>query len=389
MKGLNNRIYILSIVLNIILISIFSYHSFFNMKKNKVESSLYKTQNKILKDEIKENEESINFFKSKLDVIEDRESRTMEMENYYKNVNFNLNTYTNIYNKGFLKSLSGNLDIGRKNSLVEQNMEFEKLNSTYFLEEEVFSRDEAMNNIIVNSLVLNDYLYEVLNSKIVLNNNEMFKKIGVVDQIENNNNYIVKDKLYKILLKDNEFNNKNLIYEKSKNILKLKEESILAYDNLLYPSDYNYNYLNEAKNNLKIEKDNINYNNTFKINDSTLQNIKKINKQSLFNIDVISQNINYLKDLNIIKIPMDSEDEQDNKNIIRYLVDSRNRIYLIEENLADDVFLNYYNSEGNALSQIDLNNYRIHYFYDKKNSEILGKYNYSMNLYKNIREAIK
>lgn len=389
MKGLNNRIYILSIVLNIILISIFSYYSFFNMKKNKVESSLYKTQNKILKDEIKENEESINFFKSKLDVIEDRESRTMEMENYYKNVNFNLNTYTNIYNKGFLKSLSGNLDIGRKNSLVEQNMEFEKLNSTYFLEEEVFSRDEAMNNIIVNSLVLNDYLYEVLNSKIVLNNNEMFKKIGVVDQIENNNNYIVKDKLYKILLKDNEFNNKNLIYEKSKNILKLKEESILAYDNLLYPSDYNYNYLNEAKNNLKIEKDNINYNNTFKINDSTLQNIKKINKQSLFNIDVISQNINYLKDLNIIKIPMDSEDEQDNKNIIRYLVDSRNRIYLIEENLADDVFLNYYNSEGNALSQIDLNNYRIHYFYDKKNSEILGKYNYSMNLYKNIREAIK
>lgn len=389
MKGLNNRIYILSIVLSIILISIFSYYSFFNMKKNKVESSLYKTQNKILKDEIKENEESINFFKSKLDVIEDRESRTMEMENYYKNVNFNLNTYTNIYNKGFLKSLSGNLDIGRKNSLVEQNMEFEKLNSTYFLEEEVFSRDEAMNNIIVNSLVLNDYLYEVLNSKIVLNNNEMFKKIGVVDQIENNNNYIVKDKLYKILLKDNEFNNKNLIYEKSKNILKLKEESILAYDNLLYPSDYNYNYLNEAKNNLKIEKDNINYNNTFKINDSTLQNIKKINKQSLFNIDVISQNINYLKDLNIIKIPMDSEDEQDNKNIIRYLVDSRNRIYLIEENLADDVFLNYYNSEGNALSQIDLNNYRIHYFYDKKNSEILGKYNYSMNLYKNIREAIK
>lgn len=389
MKGLNNRIYILSIVLNIILISIFSYHSFFNMKKNKVESSLYKTQNKILKDEIKENEESINFFKSKLDVIEDRESRTMEMENYYKNVNFNLNTYTNIYNKGFLKSLSGNLDIGRKNSLVEQNMEFEKLNSTYFLEEEVFSRDEAMNNIIVNSLVLNDYLYEVLNSKIVLNNNEMFKKIGVVDQIENNNNYIVKDKLYKILLKDNEFNNKNLIYEKSKNILKLKEESILAYDNLLYPSDYNYNYLNEAKNNLKIEKDNINYNNTFKINDSTLQNIKKINKQSLFNIDVISQNINYLKDLNIIKTPMDSEEEQDNKNIIRYLVDSRNRIYLIEENLADDVFLNYYNSEGNALSQIDLNNYRIHYFYDKKNSEILGKYNYSMNLYKNIREAIK
>lgn len=389
MKGLNNRIYILSIVLNIILISIFSYYSFFNMKKNKVESSLYKTQNKILKDEIKENEESINFFKSKLDVIEDRESRTMEMENYYKNVNFNLNTYTNIYNKGFLKSLSGNLDIGRKNSLVEQNMEFEKLNSTYFLEEEVFSRDEAMNNIIVNSLVLNDYLYEVLNSKIVLNNNEMFKKIGVVDQIENNNNYIVKDKLYKILLKDNEFNNKNLIYEKSKNILKLKEESILAYDNLLYPSDYNYNYLNEAKNNLKIEKDNINYNNTFKINDSTLQNIKKINKQSLFNIDVISQNINYLKDLNIIKTPMDSEEEQDNKNIIRYLVDSRNRIYLIEENLADDVFLNYYNSEGNALSQIDLNNYRIHYFYDKKNSEILGKYNYSMNLYKNIREAIK
>lgn len=389
MKGLNNRIYILSIVLSIILISIFSYYSFFNMKKNKVESSLYKTQNKILKDEIKENEESINFFKSKLDVIEDRESRTMEMENYYKNVNFNLNTYTNIYNKGFLKSLSGNLDIGRKNSLVEQNMEFEKLNSTYFLEEEVFSRDEAMNNIIVNSLVLNDYLYEVLNSKIVLNNNEMFKKIGVVDQIENNNNYIVKDKLYKILLKDNEFNNKNLIYEKSKNILKLKEESILAYDNLLYPSDYNYNYLNEAKNNLKIEKDNINYNNTFKINDSTLQNIKKINKQSLFNIDVISQNINYLKDLNIIKTPMDSEEEQDNKNIIRYLVDSRNRIYLIEENLADDVFLNYYNSEGNALSQIDLNNYRIHYFYDKKNSEILGKYNYSMNLYKNIREAIK
>lgn len=383
MKRLNNKIYILTIIISIALISVFSYYSFLNISKNQSVNTLYKNQNKVLKEKIIKIDENINSSKSKLEVIDKKEEEILEKIKYYENVNIDLSKYSNDYNRGLVNSIKGNLDLDRKNSIKDKSIRYRKLRSVYFSDDEVASKSEAINNITINSLILNDYLYTILNTKIVKNNNEVFKNIGVLNQIEENNNYMIKDTLYKFLSKEENLKNKNLLFEETKNIIKLKEESILAYDNLLYPSEYNYNYLNQTKNNLEIEKNNIAYNDKFKLNDDTLVNIKKINKQELFNIDVISQNIDYLNSLDILDKTLE---EESGVQVLRYLVDNRNRLYLIEERLdGSPMTLNYYNPQGNAFSQIDMNNFKIYYFYDKSNKENLNLYNYSMKLYKTYK----
>ncbi|MBP2025201.1 hypothetical protein [Peptoniphilus stercorisuis] len=383
MKRLNNKIYILTIIISIALISVFSYYSFLNISKNQSVNTLYKNQNKVLKEKIIKIDENINSSKSKLEVIDKKEEEILEKIKYYENVNIDLSKYSNDYNRGLVNSIKGNLDLDRKNSIKDKSIRYRKLRSVYFSDDEVASKSEAINNITINSLILNDYLYTILNTKIVKNNNEVFKNIGVLNQIEENNNYMIKDTLYKFLSKEENLKNKNLLFEETKNIIKLKEESILAYDNLLYPSEYNYNYLNQTKNNLEIEKNNIAYNDKFKLNDDTLVNIKKINKQELFNIDVISQNIDYLNSLDILDKTLE---EESGVQVLRYLVDHRNRLYLIEERLdGSPMTLNYYNPQGNAFSQIDMNNFKIYYFYDKSNKENLNLYNYSMKLYKTYK----
>lgn len=383
MKRLNNKIYILTIIISIALISVFSYYSFLNISKNQSVNTLYKNQNKVLKEKIIKIDENINSSKSKLEVIDKKEEEIVEKIKYYENLNIDLSKYSNDYNRGLVNSIKGNLDLDRKNSIKDKSIRYRKLRSAYFSDDEVASKSEAINNITINSLILNDYLYTILNTKIVKNNNEVFKNIGVLNQIEENNNYMIKDTLYKFLSKEENLKNKNLLFEETKNIIKLKEESILAYDNLLYPSEYNYNYLNQTKNNLEIEKNNIAYNDKFKLNDDTLVNIKKINKQELFNIDVISQNIDYLNSLDILDKTLE---EESGVQVLRYLVDNRNRLYLIEERLdGSPMTLNYYNPQGNAFSQIDMNNFKIYYFYDKSNKENLNLYNYSMKLYKTYK----
>lgn len=383
MKRLNNKIYILTIIISIALISVFSYYSFLNISKNQSVNTLYKNQNKVLKEKIIKIDENINSSKSKLEVIDKKEEEILEKIKYYENVNIDLSKYSNDYNRGLVNSIKGNLDLDRKNSIKDKSIRYRKLRSVYFSDDEVASKSEAINNITINSLILNDYLYTILNTKIVKNNNEVFKNVGVLNQIEENNNYMIKDTLYKSLSKEENLKNKNLLFEETKNIIKLKEESILAYDNLLYPSEYNYNYLNQTKNNLEIEKNNIGYNDKFKLNDDTLVNIKKINKQELFNIDVISQNIDYLNSLDILDKTLE---EESGVQVLRYLVDNRNRLYLIEERLdGNPMTLNYYNPQGNAFSQIDMNNFKIYYFYDKSNKENLNLYNYSMKLYKTYK----
>lgn len=383
MKRLNNKIYILTIIISIALISVFSYYSFLNISKNQSVNTLYKNQNKVLKEKIIKIDENINSSKSKLEVIDKKEEEIVEKIKYYENLNIDLSKYSNDYNRGLVNSIKGNLDLDRKNSIKDKSIRYRKLRSAYFSDDEVASKSEAVNNITINSLILNDYLYTILNTKIVKNNNEVFKNIGVLNQIEENNNYMIKDTLYKFLSKEENLKNKNLLFEETKNIIKLKEESILAYDNLLYPSEYNYNYLNQTKNNLEIEKNNIAYNDKFKLNDDTLVNIKKINKQELFNIDVISQNIDYLNSLDILDKTLE---EESGVQVLRYLVDNRNRLYLIEERLdGSPMTLNYYNPQGNAFSQIDMNNFKIYYFYDKSNKENLNLYNYSMKLYKTYK----
>ena len=383
MKRLNNKIYILTIIISIALISVFSYYSFLNISKNQSVNTLYKNQNKVLKEKIIKIDENINSSKSKLEVIDKKEEEIVEKIKYYENLNIDLSKYSNDYNRGLVNSIKGNLDLDRKNSIKDKSIRYRKLRSAYFSDDEVASKSEAINNITINSLILNDYLYTILNTKIVKNNNEVFKNIGVLNQIEENNNYMIKDTLYKFLSKEENLKNKNLLFEETKNIIKLKEESILAYDNLLYPSEYNYNYLNQTKNNLEIEKNNIAYNDKFKLNDDTLVNIKKINKQELFNIDVISQNIDYLNSLDILDKTLE---EESGVQVLRYLVDHRNRLYLIEERLdGSPMTLNYYNPQGNAFSQIDMNNFKIYYFYDKSNKENLNLYNYSMKLYKTYK----
>lgn len=383
MKRLNNKIYILTIIISIALISVFSYYSFLNISKNQSVNTLYKNQNKVLKEKIIKIDENINSSKSKLEVIDKKEEEILEKIKYYENLNIDLSKYSNDYNRGLVNSIKGNLDLDRKNSIKDKSIRYRKLRSVYFSDDEVASKSEAINNITINSLILNDYLYTILNTKIVKNNNEVFKNIGVLNQIEENNNYMIKDTLYKFLSKEENLKNKNLLFEETKNIIKLKEESILAYDNLLYPSEYNYNYLNQTKNNLEIEKNNIAYNDKFKLNDDTLVNIKKINKQELFNIDVISQNIDYLNSLDILDKTLE---EESGVQVLRYLVDNRNRLYLIEERLdGSPMTLNYYNPQGNAFSQIDMNNFKIYYFYDKSNKENLNLYNYSMKLYKTYK----
>lgn len=379
MKKLSNKSYILIIIISIISSLIFGYITFNNFNRYAKTSKIYKEQNKSLKEEIKLTENDINASKSKINLIDEDfkniNSKSKELEN------IKLKSNKEEYYKYLLSSVNLNLDRDRKNSVTNSTSRFRKLRSTFYSDDEVSSKNESLSNIAINTVILNDYTASSLNKKIVSLNNKTFKNIGLYNYFENTNNYLLKEKIASIIneskfpVKEEEL--KNL----SSNLVNIKEKVLIMYDTLLYPSDFNYNYIVNLKTTVENEKNNSQFKNNFKLDESYINDIKKINNIVLFGTDTFSQNIDYLRNFDILdKTYETSEGVQ----VLRYLVDSRGRLYLVEERIqGNPVSLNYYNSSGEALVNVDMGNYKVYYF--NKDKTPRNKYDESMNLYNKYR----
>lgn len=379
MKKLSNKSYILIIIISIISSLIFGYITFNNFNRYAKTNKIYKEQNKSLKEEIKLTENDINASKSKINLIDEDfkniNSKSKELEN------IKLKSNKEEYYKYLLSSVNLNLDRDRKNSVTNSTSRFRKLRSTFYSDDEVSSKNESLSNIAINTVILNDYTASSLNKKIVSLNNKTFKNIGLYNYFENTNNYLLKEKIASIIneskfpVKEEEL--KNL----SSNLVNIKEKVLIMYDTLLYPSDFNYNYIVNLKTTVENEKNNSQFKNNFKLDESYINDIKKINNIVLFGTDTFSQNIDYLRNFDILdKTYETSEGVQ----VLRYLVDSRGRLYLVEERIqGNPVSLNYYNSSGEALVNVDMGNYKVYYF--NKDKTPRNKYDESMNLYNKYR----
>lgn len=377
MKKISNKVIFSIIIISIISSIIFSIFAYKNFNRYQQTSKLYKEQNKVLKKELKTTENDINSLKSKLDIVEKKLKKIDEKSKKFESLNINSKEK---YNNLLLSSINGNFDRDRKTSIKKRDFRFRKLRSAYYSDYEVSTLDESKSNIAVNSLLINDYIYSSFNRKVIKNNSDIFKITGVYDYYNNTNNYILKEKLA-YLINENKFdgNYKNL-ENKTFNLLYLKENIYNLYDLLLFPSENNYEYLLAFKDKLESEKTSSKFKMDFKQDDTNKNDIKNLNNTMLFGIDTYSQNIDYLRSYDIV----DKTYELDsNVQVLRYLVDNRDRLYMTEERIdGKPVTLNYYNSSGNPFLQVDMNNYKIYYFENNNSSD---KFNHSMSLYKKYK----
>lgn len=387
MKNLSNKTLIILSIVFASLSGLLIYCSYLNFAEVSSTQAVYRDQNKELKSELKDRENSINSYQAKLDSIEVKSKELSEDANKYESLSGKIDSgaiYSN-YNKYLLSEFPTNFDYSRLSSLVEKTNRYRKLIATYFGDIEVGSLNEANGNILIGNVYFSDFILDYLNGKIVENNNRLFKKIGLINYYENTKNYLVKYKIFEKVnseKKNNElFYSGNELKDFTQDIVYLKAKALGGYDVLLFPDSINAAYLANQSSIIESEKKNIGYGN-FSPSKSVIDENKKIIKNTVLGIDIYSQNIDYMGSYNILDKTYELGSEI---QVLRYLVDNRNRLYMVEERKnGTPTKLVYFNSSGKPFFELDIQNYNTFYFDLDNSKETKNKYNEALKLYNNF-----
>lgn len=387
MKNLSNKTLIILSIVFASLSGLLIYCSYLNFAEVSSTQAVYRDQNKELKSELKDRENSINSYQAKLDSIEVKSKELSEDANKYESLSGKIDSgaiYSN-YNKYLLSELPTNFDYSRSSSLIEKTNRYRKLIATYFGDIEVGSLNEANGNILIGNVYFSDFILDYLNGKIVENNNRLFKKIGLINYYENTKNYLVKYKIFEKVnseKKNNElFYSGNELKDFTQDIVYLKAKALGGYDVLLFPDSINAAYLANQSSIIESEKKNIGYGN-FSPSKSVIDENKKIIKNTVLGIDIYSQNIDYMGSYNILDKTYELGSEI---QVLRYLVDNRNRLYMVEERKnGTPTKLVYFNSSGKPFFELDIQNYNTFYFDLDNSKETKNKYNEALKLYNNF-----
>lgn len=377
MSKLKNRTLVILIIIILILTGGITFYSLKNYKLHSETSLKYKNMNTVLEEKIAKTEDSINLYNSKVKAIDDNLLKMHKLSKKYDSLTLNKNIQS--VEKYILKSMEGNFDKDRKNSMKNINTRYRKLRSAFFADDEVANLEEAKTNILISSALLNNFVYSKLNNDISRNNNEVYKLTGLFNAYENSN-YFVKNILAQYInkndiplktVKDNVYNN-----------LFIYNNVINAYDALLFPSSTNYTYLLSLRDLYTKETQNLNIKKSDDIDNNIKEMLKSLDNCVLFGFDTFSQNIDYMHDYDII----DKTFETDNGvKVLRYLIDKRGRLYCAEERINGvPKTMDYFNSSGNPFILVDMENYKIYYFSDGIKSDV-NKYNQAVEIYKSYK----
>ena len=348
----------------------------FNIKLNQLENE-YKNK------EILQNENNnINLEKigKEKEIIKQKEKKINEMQNYYMNVNYNLDLKENELNNKEIELQNKEFNLNNKYNQIlekEQDLENEKniiknnqkeKNNFDMITQELANKEKKLKNkeyqLIYMEKALNDKEGEIKNRE-----NNIFNQENILNNKLNEHNNEINNKENEINYKLNELNKK----EEHLNML---NKEIEDKNNILKELDNEYNNILKNINIEKLKIENSNNNNL--LNDNG-QNISEKEKSPLTSTNIIQHNIktNQNENNNLKYIPENKNDFYDKPNIS---ISSKNKSIpdndLNQENLGNDLINNDINNNLEKDNQyMPDNNEMIDNNQNKRNEEIENNIN--------------
>lgn len=212
----------------------------------------------------------------------------------------------------------------RLNNIGSQTQSVMPLNSTFIYNN--LNDREILNNINFLPIYLEYSFNSSLNTDISKHNIEVLKYLGILEYLDNGNNYLIKSKLLKDYTNLTNINKSAYeIYMKENNYLNLfKDCEVINFQGKL--SEYTDN-LDE-----KVE---------IMINNEKIENpdFKDINLLLVFSYDILNTGVSHLTFLNVVE-----------NSTEKILEDKNGRKFMINTSDGKDEYLKYYDSKGNVFS---------------------------------------
>lgn len=326
--------------------------------KNEKESLTYKFKN------ITEEAERLSKYENSVDT----KSLIFELDNYY------------------LSFINLKIDNEIKKNLKSESSNIKNIETTYFDNSSVKSKDVAMKNETYVSLKSSfDATYKT-NEKVAELSHILKKREGMIRLLDDNN-FFFRDraskgieeykKKYSASFKPDDF------YKRVSNILNLKSESIGLYDNILYASNENLVFVKTLRENQLNEVSKIGKLPTIESDKNISAEKENLKNSMIFALDTVSSNLNYLNEYNILDRTIS---ENDKNLVLRYLFDNRGRILIIQEKSEGVANLYYFGSDGMPFAMTNLKEFEIVYL-DKNNKNDINIINKALKYndpFKNI-----
>ncbi|MGI5949322.1 hypothetical protein [Peptoniphilus sp.] len=272
-----------------------------------------KSSEKSLKEEIslkKSKIEGIDSEITKFGVMTDKRNKISNMKEEL------LNTH--------IKLQENNFDFSYSNFNDTNNI---KPLDSYFFDDNMTEEDDK-DNIIFLPIALNSYINEDLNYEISRNNFRVVQNLGILDYIENGDNYLVKS----ILLNDS--SNSEVLKKRNNYLLELNKFYLSAYENIFFEKEMTSSYID---NRMKI-LNSPDYDEAIELE---TKDMNRINALDAFCIDLLNSSSNHLSDFSI------SENDG-----IRQL--KRKDFVLMSEKINDkEINLTFFNKNNGKIFEIN------------------------------------
>lgn len=200
------------------------------------------------------------------------------------------------------------------------------LNGIFF--DEALKNEDRIDNLIVLPIIINSYTNEYLNYEISRNNFKVIENLGILDYVENGDNYLVKS----ILLNDS--SNSDILKKRNSYLILLNSRYLNAYRNIYEEVTSSQIFINNSK-------DYLNHN----LKDSTIpieeKDKKKIDVLNAFCIDLLNSSSNQLNDFSITE-----------SNGFKQF--KRNDFVLMTEKVDDKLInVNFFNEECGSIYEVN------------------------------------
>lgn len=295
------------------------------------------TENKDILSQKKIEEESLTKELNNFDLIGQKEKldeltkniKDLELENIYGDLRLNRSFITNTKdsknpedNKESSLGESPLKESQLENALAnkEETNSFKALDSIYF--KDSLTNDEIKNNINFLPLVLEYAFNNDLNLKIARHNADVIEYYGVIDYLENGDNFLIKSKVlkYNTDLNKTKESAYNILSEEDKFLLLFKDLGIINYEENL--SSYTEDLANKE---LSLMSE----------GGSENKDLNDINQYGIYAYETLNKGVNFI---NFLKI----REDKDN----RYLENLEGRIFIKESKREDKKILEYYDGSG-------------------------------------------
>ncbi|MGO1579794.1 MAG: hypothetical protein ACTHWZ_00100 [Peptoniphilaceae bacterium] len=373
MKNLNNRLLIILISISTLLTIFILSISYMNINKSYDELKNLKNQNLKLNFKIKEKQNKINIINSSINSKKRKINKLLDFDKKFLNTNEKLkeNRENSIYDLYLISEISPSFDLIKSGKNLRNTS---KLDNVYF-EEDLNFQSSATNIKINNLLVLDKISYEI-NEYIYKNNNFIKQNKGIYEYLNSTNNYLLKYEISKFLSnKDKNYKIKE-IEESARNLIMLKEKYKDFYYPFLNKNQKNKDYIQSLSNIITLEKSKINLND-YKIDKKNVENYKKIINAYVFNLEVISKNIDNTENFSILNKDVIIGDKKEN---LKYMISDDNTIKIIEKKENEAKKLYFYNTNEEVVFYINLDELKSIYFNIDKGEEVEKELKNSKNL---------